>query len=114
MKNLEKINRRHILEIECAYRKKHDLYSRLVTYRNGIIYLEVMFGPRWRKNYRSTAFEIAHFWRKNHPEITEAVGAKVYIIDARKHLYKRNAYFNGEHLDHDSKKGVLFSPYFVN
>jgi len=112
--NLEHINRRHILQIEGDYRREHDLYSRLVTFRNGVIYLEVMFGPKWRKNYRSTAFEIAHFWKENHPEIGTALGAKVYIVDARKHLHKRNAYFNGEYIEHDGKKGVMFTPYFVN
>ena len=96
------------------YRVSYGLSSRLVRYRNGIIYLEVMFGHKWDKSYGSTCMELANCWRKSNKELENALGCKVYIIDARKHPYKKDLYLNTGVASYDAKKGLLFSENHLN
>ncbi len=96
------------------YRVSYGLSSRLVRYRNGIIYLEVMFGRKWEKDYATTCVELANCWRNSNPELETAIGCKVYIIDARKYPYKKDLYLNTGVASYDAKKGLLFSQNHLN
>ena len=112
--NIEEINRRHLFQTDKMYRMGFGLCSRLLDYRNGVIYLEVMFGRRWKKSYNTTAYEIAKTWKDGNKELSKAIGSKVFIIDARKNPYKKSMYFNGESVLHDGKKGLLFAKDILN
>lgn len=47
--NIKEINRKHLLKSDVVYRINYGLSSRLVNFRNGIMYLEVMFTRKWKK-----------------------------------------------------------------
>ncbi|MBK8736465.1 MAG: hypothetical protein IPL98_11425 [Saprospiraceae bacterium] len=47
--DIQELNRKHLLRADVVYRVNHGLCSRLVNYRNGIMYLEVMFTKKWKK-----------------------------------------------------------------
>lgn len=112
--NIEEINKNHLLKADMLYRVSYGLSSRLVRYRNGIIYLEVMFGNKWHKDYNDTCVEIAQCWMKSNRELEHAIGCKVYIIDARKYPYKKDLYLNSGVASYDAKKGLLFSEDHLN
>lgn len=106
--NLKEINRKHLLKSDVVYRINHGLCSRLVNFRNGIIYLEVMFTNKWKKDYDETTEELAFCWKERNEELQKAIGCKVYIIDAREYPYKKELYLQSGVASYDAKKGMLF------
>lgn len=88
--NIQEINRKHLLSADVVYRVNYGLCSRLVNFKNGIIYLEVMFTGKWKKSYDETTEELANCWRNTNKELAKALGCKVYIVDAREYPYKKN------------------------
>lgn len=112
--NLQEINRKHLLNADVVYRVNHGLCSKLVNYKNGILYIEVMFTGKWTKNYDQTTEEIARCWRDSNKELAHAIGCKVYIIDARKHNYKKDLYLHSKVASYDAKKGILFYDSILN
>jgi hypothetical protein len=112
--NIEEINKKHLLKTDMLNRVSYGLSSRLVRFKNGIIYLEVMFGRKWHKTYTDTCMEIAECWRKSNLELEHAIGCKVYIIDARKYPYKKDLYLNSGIASYDAKKGLLFAENHLN
>jgi len=112
--NIEEINKRHLLKSDIVYRVHFGLSSRLVTYRNGIFTIEVIFGPRWNKGYKQTALELAYEWRNKHRELSRAIGCKVYIIDAKKYPYKKELYETLGKAEYDAREGLLFYKDYLN
>jgi len=112
--NIQELNKRHFFQTDFIYRKGFGLSSRLLKFQNGIIYLEIIFGRRWKKNYNATAYEIARCWRDHHPELRGAVGCKIYIIDARMYPFKKELYSKQRPVCYDAKKGVIFSDNYMN
>ena len=112
--NIEEINKKHFLETGMYYRVGFGLHSKLVDYKNGIIFLEVIIGRKWRKSHNATAHELAHCWKETHPELEKAVAAKVYIIDTKKYSYKRALIHSGVKPSYDAKKGVLYREQYMN
>ena len=112
--NIDEINRKHLLRADMLYRVSFGLSSKLLKYHNGIIYLEVMFGKKWPNNYYETAMELAYSWRDKNKELAKALGCKVYIIDCRKHPYKKDLYLNTGIVSYDSKQGLLFYDDYLN
>ncbi|MCC6752613.1 MAG: hypothetical protein IT266_01375 [Saprospiraceae bacterium] len=112
--DIREINRKHLLKSDVVYRINHGLCSRLVNFRNGIMYLEVMFTNKWKKNYEETTEELALCWRKCNEELGAAIGCKVYIVDARKHPYKKELYLQSGVASYDAKKGMLFDSTHLN
>lgn len=112
--NIQELNKRHYFKTDFIYRKGFGLSSRLLKYKNGIIYLEIIFGSRWHKSYNSTAYEIARCWRDHHPELTKAIGCKIYIIDARSYPFKKELYGKQRPVAYDAKKGVIFAENYMN
>ncbi|MDQ3142859.1 MAG: hypothetical protein M3Q56_11500 [Bacteroidota bacterium] len=108
------LNRKHLLRADVVYRVNHGLCSRLVNFRNGIIYLEVMFTKKWLKNFVDTTEELAHCWRNSNKELAKAIGCKVYIIDARTYPYKKELYLHSGVASYDAKKGILFGDHILN
>ncbi len=112
--NIQDLNRKHLLQSDVVYRVNHGLSSRLVNYKNGIIYLEVLFTKKWRKTYDETTEEMANNWRNANKELAKAIGCKVYIIDARTYPYKKELYLSTGVASYDAKKGILFSQDVLN
>ena len=112
--DIKEINRRHFFETDKHYRIGFGLCSNLIAFRNGIIYLEIMFGKKWSKDYTETTRELAYCWKNKNLELSKAIGCKVYIIDAKRHAYKRNLYFNSKPVSYDAKKGILFRENILN
>ncbi|MBK6546327.1 MAG: hypothetical protein IPO78_06995 [Saprospiraceae bacterium] len=107
--NIKEINRKHLLRSDVVYRINYGLCSRLVNFRNGIMYLEVMFTKKWKKNYDETTEELAQCWKETNDELKKAIGCKVYIIDARQYPYKKEMYLHSGVASYDAKKGMLFN-----
>lgn len=112
--NINEINRKHLLKSDVVYRVNHGLCSRLVKYRNGIIYLEVMFTKKWKKDYDETTEELAFCWKESNEELKKSIGCKVYIIDARQFPYKKELYLQSGVASYDAKKGMLFEVDHLN
>ena len=87
--NIEEINRKHFMETDMYYRVGYGLSSKLLDYRNGIIFIEVSLGRKWNKSYNATAHELAYCWKDTHKELSKAIACKVFIIDAKKNRYKQ-------------------------
>lgn len=112
--NIKEINRKHLLKSDVVYRINHGLCSRLVNFRNGIMYLEVMFTKKWNKSYEETTEELAYCWKESNDELNKSIGCKVYIIDARKYAYKKELYLQSGVASYDAKKGMLFNSDLLN
>jgi hypothetical protein len=52
--------------------------------------------------------EMANCWRSEHQELKDAIGCKVFIIDARKYPYKEELFQMKMHVSYDAKMGMLF------
>ena len=112
--NIKEINRKHLLKSDVVYRINYGLSSRLVNFRNGIMYLEVMFTRKWKKNYDETTEELAMCWRESNDELRKAICCKVYIIDARQYTYKKELDLQSGVASYDAKKGILFNQEQLN
>ncbi|HRG31816.1 MAG TPA: hypothetical protein PLN76_00950 [Saprospiraceae bacterium] len=112
--NIQEINRKHLLCADVVYRVNYGLCSRLVNFKNGIIYLEVMFTGKWKKSYDETTEELANCWRNTNKELAKALGCKVYIVDAREYPYKKELYLHSGVASYDAKKGILFGENILN
>ncbi len=106
--NIEEMNKKHLLRSDMLYRVSFGLSSKLLAFKNGIISIEVLYGKRWKKSYKETALEMAYNWRDKNPELGQAIGCKVYIVDAHKFPYKKDLYLNTGVVSYDAKEGVLF------
>lgn len=96
------------------YRIGKGLSSKLINFKNGILYLEVVISKKWDKNYNATASEIAHCWKATHEELKEAIACKVYIIDTREYRYKQYLIHRGIKPGYDAKKGIIYNKYHLN
>ncbi|HRO08510.1 MAG TPA: hypothetical protein PK047_06550 [Saprospiraceae bacterium] len=112
--DIEKINRRHLVETDLYYRISMGLSSRLLRYENGIFHLEVTIGRKWKKSHKATASEISHIWKTGYPELTQALGCKVFIIDLNTGKHNAELIKAGKCTNYDSCKGILFSKNYLN
>lgn len=112
--DLEKINRKHFMETGMYYRVGYGLSSKLLDFKNGIIFIEVTMGRKWNKTYNATAHELAYSWKEAHGELSKAIACKVFIIDTKKSHYKQSLIHSGITPGYDAKKGVIFSEYYMN
>jgi hypothetical protein len=102
--NIENINKRHFLKYNMYYRLEYGISSELIKYENCILYLEVSIGAKWNKPPYKTALEIAKNWRNTHPELKNALGAKIFILDSK---FDNQDSFSDIRVKH--KKGILFN-----
>ena len=112
--DIEKINRKHFVETDMYYRVGLGLSSKLLSFENGTINVEITISKKWKKNYNATAAELAHCWRNTHPELENAIACKAYIIDARDYPYKQYLVHIGITPGYDAKKGVIFNKSHLN
>jgi len=106
--NIEEINRKHYITQDIYYRVGFGLSSKLLRFDKGIIYLEMEVRKKWEKSYNAAVYEIAHCWKKEHPEFAAAVACKVYVIDSKKFPYKRTLIHLGIKPGYDGVKGILY------
>lgn len=102
------------MENDMYYRVGFGLSSRLLSYRNGVFALEVVIGKKWKKDYNSTAVELANVWKKTHKELSHAIACKVFIIDPNEYNYKKYLIHRGIRPGYDARKGVIFDKDYLN
>ena len=113
--NINGINKRHFLKYNMQYRMEHDISSRLIRYDNCILHIEVSIGEKWRKPPHKTALEIATNWKHIHPELKNALGAKIFIVDSNSDDHNQMSKIKGDALSSEVyrkvkyKKGILFN-----
>jgi hypothetical protein len=112
--DIEKINRKHFVETDMYYRVGLGLSSKLISFENGTINVEIVISKKWKKNYNATAAELAHCWKNTHPELSKAIACKAYIIDTRAYSYKQYLIHKGIKPGYDAKKGVIFTKQHLN
>lgn len=112
--NIEEINRKHFIETDMYYRVGFGLTSKLIKVVNGVFTIEVVTSRKWDKDYNATAQELAYLWKKTHKELSHALAARVYIVDAKKYNYKQSLIHRGIKPGYDSKKGVIFRKKYLN
>ena len=112
--SIEEINKKHYFNTDMYYRVGYGLSSRLLAFRNGIIYLQVVMGRKWDKDYHATTLELAHCWRAEHDELADALGCKVFIIDAQKYPYKQDLLKLKIQVAYDARMGMLFASHVLN
>lgn len=112
--NIEELNRKHLIEKDMYYRVHKGLSSQLLEYKNGIFKLEIIVKSKWQKNINATALEIANVWKETHPELSMAIGCKVYIVDVKQYPYKQALIHRGIKPGHDNLKGIIFAKHYYN
>lgn len=106
--NIEDLNRKYFIKKDMYFRVDKGLSSKLLKYDHGIIYLELEVRGKWRRTIDSASWAIAHSWKKENPELKDAIAAKVYVIDSRSFDYKRTLLHLGVKPGYDAYKGVFF------
>ncbi len=91
------------------YRLEYDLSTKLIKYENCIMFINIYIGAKCKKTPYKTAMDIANNWRDIHPELKNALGAKVYIIES--HNVQEDSPNNFEV---KYKKGILFNHWYKN
>jgi len=106
--DIKQINNKYFHSSEMNEAKQKGINSSMYSYRNGIMYIKVFLNSQWSKNYQVTAYEVAHNWRNNVPELKKALGAKVFIIDLHKQMNEGFNSEDGSQSVSHAKKGILF------
>ena len=112
--DIEKLNRKHFLGLDMYYRVGFGLSSKLIKFENGILHIEVVIGRKWKRNYNSTAAELAYAWRDSHKELSKAIACKVFIIDCKINQYKQFFIQSGIKPTYDARKGIIFAKNYLN
>ena len=106
--NIEELNRRHFLNTDMYFRVGRGLSSRLLKYEHGIIHVELEVRKKWPKSTDAAAYIVAHAWRNEHEELSDAVASKVFLINSKDFEYKRTLLHLGIRPGYDEYKGVFF------
>lgn len=91
------------------------LSSNLISYRNGIMFIEVILTDKWKRSYDFTAYQVAHDWKNSFSTLENAIGCKIYIIDKRS--LPEGIIDDISRLglpQYQAKKGILFRSYQLN
>ncbi len=102
--DINNINRRHFRKYDKYYNVEFGVSTRLRDYKNCILFIEVIIGSNWSIPPYKTALEIANHWKNTHPELRNAIGAKIFIADTK---YEDKNTISQIKVKH--KKGILFN-----
>jgi hypothetical protein len=107
--DLKQLNKQYFLRKDMYTSVLEGISSNLISYRNGIMYIEVVISKKWKRSYDYTAFRVAHDWKKSFESLEDAIGCKVFIIDKRndKTLLPVKKLKLKAH-PYQAKKGILF------
>ena len=83
-KEVNKINTRHIPEVDRQYRMHGGLSSELMDFENGTIILRVNISEKWTKSSEETALQLAGSWKNNNPELSSASSYRALILAKHK------------------------------
>ncbi len=112
--NIDEIYRKPFIETDMFYRVGFGLSSKIIDFTFGIFTLEIVISKKWKKDYNTTAHEIAYLWKNGHEELEKALGCKIYIIDSREYDYKQALIHRGVKPGYDAKKGIIFRKGYMN
>jgi len=71
---------RHIKGVDKWYRLYMGLESKLTNFENDSLFLTIKINPKWKKDFPTTARQIANDWRRFNPELYKARSYAVTII----------------------------------
>jgi hypothetical protein len=112
--NLNKINRKYTLQQDIYDVVLEGVSSRLMGFDNGIISLEVRLGKKSKRSLGIISYELAHSWKRNIPELSHALGCKLYFLDGVNDPNAAFLYQSGIRPAFLAKKGILFYPSQLN
>ena len=112
--NINRINKEFLLKKGMYNAVLYGLTSTMYSYQNGIIHLQVYLRSKRIKNYPTTAYKIAHAWKNSIPELKNAIGCKIFIIDLDKSHNAKALIDMGVKIDYHAQKGILFAPNQLN
>ncbi|TXB66197.1 hypothetical protein FRY74_06385 [Vicingus serpentipes] len=69
---LNRINESHIMRVDKLYRMHGGLSSRLISYQNQTMFLEIIISNRWRKDNLTTANQIAKCWKEYNNQLANS------------------------------------------
>lgn len=107
--DLKQLNKQYFLKKDMYTAVLNGISSNLMSYRNGIMYLEVVLTSKWKKSYDFTAYQLAHDWKNSFKSLENAIGCKVFIVDHRQKTskgYGESKSFSTK--AYRAKKGILF------
>jgi hypothetical protein len=107
--DLKQLNRQYFLKKDMYSTVLDGLSSNLISYRNGIMYIEVVMNTKWKRSYDFTAYQVAHDWKDSFSTLKNALGCKIYIIDKRR--FPTSVIDDISRLSipqYQAKKGILF------
>ncbi len=70
--DLEKLVYKHIKQVDKWYRLYMGLESVLTDYKNDTLFIKIKINPNWKKDYVTTASQLASDWRRFNPELYNA------------------------------------------
>ncbi len=79
--DINNINKRHFNKYSKYYLVEFGVESNLLKYENCILYIDVVIKSNMSAPPYKTAYEIANNWKKVHPELKNAIGAKIFILE---------------------------------
>jgi len=103
--NIEHINKRHFKKYNSYYNSEYGISTRLISYKNCILNIEILNSSGQKKPPYKIAFDIAKHWKNSHPEFKFAIGAKVFIADLSTKDQKNPL----TEIKIKYKKGILFN-----
>jgi hypothetical protein len=112
--NLKQINKQYFLKKNMYDAVLSGISSNMISYRNGIMTIEVTLSNKWNKSYDSTAFQIAHDWKNSFDSLSNAIGCKVFIIDRRKNEITYTPGITTYGPMYHARKGILFRADLLN
>ena len=113
--DLKQINKHYFLKKDMYSSVLDGVSSSLISYQNGIMYLEVILTRKWKKSHEFTAFKLAHDWKKSFVMLEHAIGCKVFIVDLRESdEWSTVRSKSSKPKIYRAKKGILFQPDQLN
>ena len=112
--DMKHINRKYTLQQDIYDVVLEGVSSRMLGYSNGIISLEVRLGRKSSRSMGIISYELAHSWKRNIPELSQAIGCKLYFVDYGTDPKATFFLQCGIRPNYIAKKGILYFPDQLN
>lgn len=109
---IDQINRRHKLTVDMRH-KVEGLSSKLLSVENQVITIQVITEHRNKIPINDVVYHMAHLWKRK-KEFEHCIGAKVYVIDGKKHRNKSDLIDLGVKTNYNHKMGIFFRENYLN
>ncbi|HHH53407.1 MAG TPA: hypothetical protein ENK91_07090 [Bacteroidetes bacterium] len=107
--DINNLNKRHFNKYSKYYLVEYGVETHLLKYENCILFIDVVVKSNMSVPPYKTAYHIANHWKKAHPELKNAIGAKIFISENNSLEINQ---FSQTKLKY--KKGILFNYWSKN